>query len=212
MFRRIAGELKEHLPFTALGAVSGIVIMLILVLTNIPASISQSVFHILHPLHVILSAFTTTAMFRKYGSSNIWATVLIGYAGSIGIASLSDAIIPYLGGALLGIEIEFHIPFIDTEIVPFIGTQSWILVNSAAVVGIITGYLKPATKLPHTGHVLLSTWASMFYLTAFGIAQWLPLLPLIFLFLFLAVWIPCCVSDIAFPLLFAKGKLPTGDI
>jgi hypothetical protein len=28
----------------------------------------------------------------------------------------------------------------------------------------------------------------------------------IFLFLFLAVWIPCCLSDIVFPLLFVKPR------
>ncbi|GAH57776.1 unnamed protein product, partial [marine sediment metagenome] len=28
----------------------------------------------------------------------------------------------------------------------------------------------------------------------------------IFFFLFLAVWIPCCVSDIVFPLLFTKEE------
>ena len=27
----------------------------------------------------------------------------------------------------------------------------------------------------------------------------------IFVFLFLAVWVPCCVSDIIFPLLFVNG-------
>jgi hypothetical protein len=207
MLRRIASELKEHAPFTALGALSGIIIMAIIVLANVPSQVSQTTFYILHPLHVVLSAMVTTAMYRKYGASKIWTAVLIGYSGSIGIASLSDAVIPYLGGALLGIEIGFHLPFIETEKIPFIGIETWKLINSAALVGIIIGYLKPTTKFPHWGHVFLSTWASLFYFTAFGSAYWLPLLPLIFLFLFLAVWIPCCVSDIVFPLLFARKKL-----
>ncbi|MEE9583677.1 MAG: hypothetical protein V3W01_03340, partial [Dehalococcoidales bacterium] len=68
-------------------------------------------------------------------------------------------------------------------------------------------YLRPATKFPHFGHVLLSTWASLFYFTAFGVAEWIPLLPFIFLFLFFAVWLPCCVSDIVFPLLFTRKRL-----
>jgi hypothetical protein len=51
---------------------------------------------------------------------------------------------------------------------------------------------------------LLSTWASLFYFTAFGTAAWLPLLPLILVFLFISVWIPCCLSDIVFPLLFVR--------
>jgi len=207
MLRRIASELKEHAPFTALGAASGVIIMVIIVLTNASSPVSQAIFHTLHPIHVVLSALATTAMYRKYGASKIWAAVLIGYTGSIGIASLSDAIIPYLGGALLGVEMEFHLPFIETEKMPFTGIETWKLVNSAALAGIIIGYLKPTTKLPHLGHVFLSTWASLFYFIAFGSANWLPLLPLIFLFLFLAVWLPCCASDIVFPLLFARKKL-----
>ncbi len=212
MLKRIVDELREHLPFTIMGAASGIVIMLVLVLADTPARISQVIFSTLHPLHVVLSALATTAMYRKYGSQGVWAAVLIGYAGSIGIASLSDAIIPYLGGVLLGIEIEFHLPFIDGGIVPYFGVPAWILVNVAALLGITIGVIRPTTRLPHMGHVFLSTWASMFYFIAFGIAAWLPLLLIIFLFLFVAVWIPCCVSDIAFPLLFTRGKLPPHDI
>jgi hypothetical protein len=207
MSKRIVAELKHHVPFTALGAVSGIIIIVILVLTDVSSPISQAVFHTLHPLHVLFSALATTAMYRKYGGRKIWMAIFVGYSGAIGIATISDAIIPFLGGALLGIEIEFHIPFIETEKMPFFGVETWILVNSAALFGIIIGYLKPATKLPHSGHVFLSTWASSFYFIAFGIAHWLPLLPLIFIFLFLAVWLPCCISDIVFPLLFIRQKV-----
>lgn len=204
MFKRIIHELAEHAPFTAAGALTGIIIMVIIIFGNVPSQISNAAFYTLHPIHVVLSALVTTAMYRKYGSRKIWAALLIGYAGSIGIATISDAIIPYLGGALLNIGMEFHLPFIETEKMPFLGIEKWILINSAAVIGIAIGYLKPATKIPHLGHVLLSTWASLFYFTAFGTASWLPLLPLVFIFLFLAVWLPCCLSDIAFPLLFVR--------
>jgi len=198
MLRRIARELAEHTPFTALGAASGIIIMVIIVLGNIPAQISHATFYTLHPLHVVLSALVTTAIYKKHSNGKIWAAILIGYTGSISIATLSDAIIPYLGGVLLNIEIGFHIPFIE----------EWWLVNPMALIGIAIGYWRPTTKFPHLGHVLLSTWASLFYFTAFGIARWIPLLPFVFLFLFLAVWIPCCLSDIVFPLLFTRKKLP----
>ncbi len=198
MFRRIASELREHAPFTAFGAVTGIVIMVLVVLANVSTGASQTIFFGLHPAHVVLSALVTSAMYRKYSKGRIWAVLLVGYAGSVGIATISDAIVPYLGGTLLGIEIEFEVPFIE----------EWWLINPAALLGITIGYLRPTTKIPHSGHVLLSTWASLFYFTAFGVAEWLPLLPIIFLFLFLAVWIPCCVSDIVFPLLFAGDDLP----
>ncbi len=194
MLRRIVKELKRHAPFTALGAATGIIIMVIIAYANIPSQISYIAFYTLHPIHVLLSALATTAMYARYKRCKFWVAVLIGWTGSIGIATISDAIIPFLGGNLLGVQMEFHIPFIE---------KWWI--NFLALAGIGIGYWKQTTRVPHFGHVLLSTWASLFYLIAFGIANWIPLLPFIFLFLFLAVWIPCCTSDIVYPLLFV-GK------
>jgi len=143
-------------------------------------------------------------MYRLRGKGKLWAAILIGYTGSIGIATLSDAIIPYLGGTSIQVSMQFHLPFIETTKIPFLGVTKWHLVNSAAVLGILIGYLRPATKFPHAGHVLLSTWASLFNFAAFGAANWIPLLPFVFLFLFLAVWVPCCLSDIVYPLLFSS--------
>jgi hypothetical protein len=191
MAKRIAHELKEHIPFTVLGALTGIIIMVIVVLGNIPSHISQTAFYTLHPIHVLLSALVTTAMYRRYKKGKLWVAILIGWTGSVGIATISDAIIPYLGGTLLHVPMELEVPFIE---------KWWI--NLLALAGIGIGYWRQTTKIPHLGHVLLSTWASLFYFTAFGIADWINLLPFVFLFLFLAVWIPCCLSDIVYPLLF----------
>jgi len=195
MAKRIAKELKEHIPFTALGASSGIIIMLIIVVGDVPSHVSYTIFYTLHPLHVVLSALATTAMYARYKKCKLWSAILIGWTGSIGIATLSDAIIPYFGAALLHVPMPLVIPFIQ---------KPW--VNLAALAGVGICYWKPATKMPHFGHVLLSTWASLLYFTSFGIADWIPLLPFIFLFLFLAVLIPCCTSDIIYPLLFVTQE------
>ena len=201
MDRRIIKELVHHAPFTAGGAVTGIIIILIIVFGNVPSNISYAVFYTLHPLHVVLSALVTAAMYKKYSDGKIWKVLLVGYFGSIGLATISDAIIPYLGGTLLNIEMEFHVPFIE---------EWWI--NILALVGTMLGYWKSVTKLPHWGHVLLSTWASLFYFTAYGTSNWIPMIPFIVLFLFLAVWLPCCLSDIVFPLLFTGRRLPSRNI
>lgn len=205
MFKTIGRELLHHAPFTATGAVIGVGAMVAISLFNTPTNISEALFYTFHPLHVVFSAIVTTAMYRKFGKGRLWLAIIIGYLGSVGIATLSDAIIPYLEGRSLDIAMHFHLPFIQTEAMPFIGVPKWIIVNGAAALGIIIGLFRPKTSLPHMGHVLLSTWASLFGFTAFGTADWLPLLPIIFIFLFLAVWIPCCVSDIVFPLLWT-GK------
>ena len=195
MLRLITKELKEHIPFTALGALTGIIIMVIIILCNVPHHISETVFHTLHPVHVLLSALVTTSMYMRYKKGKIWVAILIGWTGSIGIATISDAMIPYLGGNLLHAQMEFHVPFIE---------HWWI--NLLALAGIGIGYWRQTTRIPHFGHVLLSTWASLFYIMAFGKAEWIPLLPFIFLILFLAVWIPCCLSDIVYPLLFVRKE------
>jgi len=203
LIRRIANELAEHAPFTTLGAVSGIILMVIIVFGGVlpqVSLISYPIFYTLHPTHVVLSAIVTTAMYKKYGNGKVWAAILVGYFGSIGIATLSDSIIPYLGEMILGLPYKgIHIGFIE----------EWWLVNPAALIGVTIGYLRPTTKFPHSGHVLISTWASLFHIImALGEAvTWLTLL-VIFLFLFLAVWVPCCTSDIVFPLLFIRKKLP----
>ena len=193
MFKAIIGQLKVHAPYTALGAVTGIIIMVIVVVGKVPVGVSQAIFYSLHPIHVVLSALATTAMFMKFNNRRIWLVVLVGWTGSLGIATMSDAVIPYFGAVLLHVPIEFHIPFIE----------KWWL-NLLALVGVMIGYKKQTTKIPHFGHVLLSTWASLFYFVAFGVANWISLLPFILLFLFLAVWIPCCTSDIIYPLLFVR--------
>jgi hypothetical protein len=207
MFRQIAYELKHHAPFTALGAVTGIIVMVIIVFGNLlpqTSLISPTIFYVLHPAHVVLSAIVTTAMYKKHSSGRLWAAILIGWTGSIGIATISDSIIPYLGETLLDLPNRgLHIGFIE----------EWQIVNPAAFLGIAIGYLKPTTKFPHSGHVLISTWASLFHIImALGVTVDGVTLLIIFVFLFLAVWLPCCVSDIAFPLLFVGKRLPPQKI
>ena len=200
MFKYIAKELKRHAPFTILGATTGIII--IFFFYRLPSRASYNIFYVLHPIHVVLSALVTASMYELHkcgytrGKCNLWILLLIGYVGSIGIATLSDSVIPYLGETLLHLpNREIHIGFIE----------KWWLVNPLAILGVAVAYFRPTTKFPHAGHVLLSTWASLFHIIMAlgGIINWLFVVA-IFLFLFLAVWIPCCVSDIVFPLLFVK--------
>jgi len=196
--RRVLTELKRHAPFTSLGALTGVGVMVALVLLRIPHETSALVFDVLHPMHVLFSAVVTAALYRRY-KRNLLFTVIIGYVGSVGIGTLSDIVLPYLGGRLMGAHMHLHIGFIE----------HWWLVNPLALAGVGLALWRPWTKLPHTGHMFLSTWASLFYLTAHGEAEWLPLLPVIFVVLFVAVWLPCCLSDIIFPLLFV-GKVDEG--
>ena len=200
MFKQVSKELKNHAPFTIFGAITGIIIMIFF--QNLPSKASYNIFYILHPTHVVLSALVTASIYElhKYGrvkgKSKPWILLLIGYSGSIGIATISDSVIPYLGEILLGLPNRgAHLGFIE----------EWWLVNPLAIIGIGFAYLKPTTRFPHFGHVLLSTWASLFHIImALGQTLNRFIFIGIFIFLFLSVWIPCCLSDIVFPLLFIK--------
>ena len=205
--KTIVRELQHHAPFTFLGASSGILFMLIF--RDIPEPVAHKLFYVFHPLHVFLSALVTAAMYELHecgrisgkclrGECNLWKLLVIGYTGSVGIATLSDSVIPYLGEVLLELPNRgIHIGFIER----------WWLVNPLALAGIAFAYFRPVTKFPHAMHVLISTWASLFHmLMALGGEVGLGLYFIIFIFLFLAVWVPCCVSDIVFPLLFVKEK------
>jgi len=207
MFKQISRELKIHAPFTIFGAITGIVVMLFF--QNRPSEFSYNIFYVLHPIHVVLSALVTASMYELHecehisgkclrGKCNFWFLLIIGYIGSVGIATISDSIIPYFGEILLNMPNRgIHIGFIE----------KWWLINPLALLGVAIAYFRPRTKFPHAGHVLLSTWASLFHIImAVGKGSLnLFVYVAIFFFLFFAVWIPCCVSDIVFPLLFVKG-------
>ncbi len=203
----IVNELKSHAPFTLFGASTGIVCMLLF--KNLEHETSQRIFYVFHPAHVVLSAMVTAAIFQLHSKRpKFIAVLLVGFFGSIGIATLSDSLIPYLGELLLGMHIHLHshehAGFAEQAHIGFI--EGWYLVIPAAIVGVLIAYFRPKTKFPHAGHVLLSTWASSFHmLMAMGgqLSTWR--LMGSFGFLFLAVWLPCCISDIVFPLLFVKS-------
>jgi len=195
-------ELKHHLPFTLIGAGTGMALLVAIVATGSLEAIhevDELIFFILHPTHVFLSALVTTALFMKYGTKSKWRYPLglvIGITGSLGIATLSDSIIPYMGELIVGLEhAHTHVGFIEQPI----------LTITPALAGTLIGFKLSATKFPHLGHVLLSTYASLFHVIMgmhHGVAWWQVLG--IFVFLFLAVWLPCCLSDIIYPMLFMR--------
>lgn len=203
MVKIVCLELRRHAPFTLLGTASGIGLLWLIVVTALPANIVSGLFWGLHPFHVLISAMVTTAVYRRYARANILKTIIIGYIGSVGIATISDCLIPYVGERLLNMPHHgWHVGFIE----------KWWLVNPMAFVGIAIAFWWSQTRFPHAAHVFLSTWASLMHMrmaqgNTVGFVEWLA----IAVFLFLAVWVPCCTSDIVFPLLFSGAAPVPGD-
>lgn len=231
--RHIAAELKGHAPFTIFGAVMGIAFMFVFNAIGKPEP--QTLFSIFHPAHVLLSAMVTASLFRIHeNKKNILLIFVIGYFGSIGIATLSDCVVPYIGEKILGLEVPTHADIHpsheegehadhdehaalenctadhdETSHDLHLGfIEEWYIVNPAAILGILIALFLPRSKCPHAAHVLLSTWASSAHILMNSTAD-ISILMVggIFVVLFIAVWLPCCVSDIVFPLLFVKSDL-----
>ncbi|MFH1854364.1 MAG: hypothetical protein ABH815_03520 [Candidatus Omnitrophota bacterium] len=200
-------ELGAHLPYSIFGVIVGIMILgiftfftTILNTRHLLPSAAEELFHIFHPTHILLSAIVTTAMFWKHERRFV-KTLIIGFIGSIAICGLSDALLPYLGGRLLGTRMELHICIIQHPrmILPF------------AAIGVAVGFLVPSaveksTEFSHSMHVLVSSMASILYLISFGIPDWTHMIGAIFSITIVAVMLPCCLSDIVFPLTFINAK------
>jgi hypothetical protein len=216
----VVGELKAHVPFTLFGSLTGIAMML--AFKGLPETTTYRLFYVFHPVHVILSAIVAGSIYRLHEKSRGLATVLlVGYISSVGTATVSNSVIPYFGESILGVSIpteeeahgtqhaeaavgesaehegpKIHLGFIE----------EWYIVNPAAILGILIGFWLPRTKLPHAGHILISTWASAAHIlmnTHTGITA-VTLIGMTIV-LFIAVWVPCCSSDIIFPLLFVRS-------
>ena len=222
--KQILHELKAHSPFTLFGAATGIVFMLIG--ERWFKAQAHALFSVFHPLHVVLSAMVTAALFELHRKTRRFMVILvIGIVGSIGVAPLSDCILPYFGETILGAAIPTHAAMheeahehdggaTDNHSQPehhpkwHIGfIEEWYLVFPAAILGVVLAYFKPTTHFPHAGHVLISTWASAAHMLMNTHAEMsLLLLVGMFIVLFIAVWLPCCFSDIIFPMLFVRSK------
>jgi len=238
----ILSELKNHAPFTLFGAATGLVCMLLF--KNVGPEINHRLFQVFHPGHVVLSAIVTASLYKFYeGKAGFVKILLIGYIGSIGIATLSDCIFPFFGESILGVAVPVHADLHEHDEAPGhsndedvhhengSGSESskgtpgirerlhlgfiedWYLVNPAALLGIFIAYFWPRTRFPHAGHVLISTWASSFHVLMNTHRELTTVMFLgVFVVLFIAVWLPCCISDIVFPLLFVGSDcdLPHG--
>jgi hypothetical protein len=199
----VAVELTHHLPFTSVGtliAMAGVWWFGTQYLTNGKVeqlfAQSRSLFHLFHPLHVCLSAIATTSLFWCY-KPHVFQALIVGAVGTIVPCGLSDYIFPYLGGRMVGQQMELHVCLTDHPqfFFPFLA------------LGILGGFwaenrLAGSHLLSHGAHIFISSVASLLYLISFGFTGWMMDVRLVFpafAIIVLAVWIPCCISDIIVP-------------
>ena len=204
-------ELLEHAPFSVSSVAIGLVCAGVLsYVAPIPEELGHaghdhdvhtgySLFHLFHPVHTFFSAAATTAMFWRY-DQRAFKAMLVGLFGSIVVCGVSDILFPHCSLIYLGRQTPLHVCVLEHPelIIPF------------AVIGMLVGLgaartVANSTLFSHSLHVLASTMASIFYLVApYGRVEWFGELGRLFVLVTVAVMIPCCLSDIVFPLLMAK--------
>ena len=206
----ITAEFAHHLPYTIVGSLISMAGVWWFGSQHLDNGRSQllfqqarSSFHLFHPLHICLSAIATTSLFWRYERNPLRA-IWVGIWGTALPCGLSDYVFPYIGGRLLGQPMELHMCIIKEPQLFF----------SFLALGILGGFwaesrLRGSHLFSHGAHVLVSSAASLLYLVSFGFTSWMidvqQVFP-VFAIIVLAVWVPCCISDIIIPVATAhKG-------
>lgn len=164
---------------------------------------ADALFHSFHFMHIVFAATGTLITFLRFSKNYVKAAV-VGIISTSIFCMISDVIFPYIGGELLGVDMELHICFAYElpNVLPFL------------FIGVINGFImsqhhegKQSTYslTSHAVHILISSLASMFYLVSHGFTAWQQNIGMVFLLLIGAVVVPCTLSDVVVPMMFAKA-------
>lgn len=207
----IKGELVHHLPYAIFSV--AFALSIVSLFSFIARGFGDPVvmhkgfkmlFHCFHFMHLVFAATGTIVMFRRF-SRNVVSALIVGTLSPIIFCTLSDSILPYLGGRALGVDMSFHLCFFTeiVNVIPFL------------VVGIINGWILSGhhsskqgfySVFSHSGHILVSSLAATFYLVAHGFTDWHKQIGAVFIFILIAVVIPCTLSDVVVPMSFARAR------
>jgi len=163
---------------------------------------SDVLFHSFHFMHIAFAATGTMITYLRF-SKNLFKAFAVGIFTPTVFCTLSDAVLPYLGGRLLGVNMHFHLCFFSElhNVLPFL------------LVGLLNGYVMSMhhssrqavfSVYSHFVHILVSSFAALFYLISHGCTDWYARIGIIFLFLIFAVVVPCTLSDVVIPMKVAE--------
>ena len=188
----IKEELKHHLPLTlSISFIAGFLILFLSLAGQEYISFIENLFNVIHPAHILVSAAATSFIYYKYKKS-LSLSILVGVVGAILVGTLSDVLFPWIFGNLFLLKTSFHLPVFEDPL----------LIIGMGILGSFMGIYIGGFKFSHSTHVFLSVFASLFYLLAFSITINIWAVIATSIIVFLVVFIPCCISDIVFPILF----------
>lgn len=205
----LRAELFHHLPYAIFSVAFALAILSFVTLVFsamheplVAKKGARMLFHSFHFMHLVFAATGTIITFRRF-CKKMFPALLIGFWCPALFCTLSDSILPYLGGRALGVAMSFHLCFFTelSNVLPFL------------FVGIINGFVlsrhseesqKSYSIFSHFIHIFVSSLASTFYLVANGFMDWHKDIGFVFLFIIIAVVIPCTLSDVVVPIAYAR--------
>ncbi len=204
----LRSELFHHLPYAIFSVAFSLIILsfVTLALRGTELALAQKgtkmLFHSFHFMHIVFAATGTLITFRRFCKDMVPSWV-VGIFTPVIFCTLSDSILPYLGGKALGVNMSFHLCFFSelANIIPFL------------VVGVINGFImsrhnqenqRMYSIFSHFIHIFVSSLAATFYLLAHGFMDWHKDIGFVFIFIIIAVVIPCTLSDVVVPMTYAR--------
>lgn len=193
-------EIVIHWRFTIIAVLISVVLIVMFkyLLHEKIHSHSAEIFEYLFSSHLFFAALTPSALLSKYRRV-FWLGVGVSVVSSSLTCTLSDIILPYLGAALLGYEMQLHLCIIEEPLISAIFIIS----------GSFTGYLLSVkiiklSRYTHSSHILLSSLAAGLYLITYGAGHLSPVSLIFIPIITISVLLPCVANDIAVPLYFVS--------
>lgn len=164
--------------------------------------LSQDLFKKIHYAHLFLATITPVAIYYAFNKDVIRAIGIGILSSSIG-CTVSDSVFPYLGGKLLGYNMDLHICILSEP------QYAWSAIFIGAFMGIfLSKFFKNITHFTHFTHTFAAAMASIVYLLTFGFTGGDALqIAYLILILLVSVLVPCLLSDIIIPsLVFSESS------
>lgn len=211
-------ELMHHLPYAIFSLAFAMIILSLLDYSNAfgtacATGVKNSsvkgyrlLFHSFHFMHILFASTGAIITFARY-SKSLFKAILVGTISPAFFCILSDVLLPYVAGTVLGVNMDLHICFHKEihNILPFLFAGA---LNGLILRGYHRSLLEGFSVSSHFVHILISSLASLFYMVSHGFANWYPQMGYVFLFLLVAIVVPCTLSDVVVPMYFARGAKP----
>jgi hypothetical protein len=185
-------------------AAVAVVALLVHEALRIPASAAETLFVIVHPLHVLVGSLTIVRMLVRDVRMTKLPAAMIGYPLAIVIVTITDSLLPFLAELLLALPSRHvHYGFVEY----------WWIVHPLAAAGILIGLRAPRVQLPRPAILAASALPPLYDMM---MAMWRPLdavsVITVFVFVAASVWLYLAGTACAVALLTSRhGAGPALD-